>query len=333
MSGRPCDNPQPAILNNKCLILGGIGTCVFGGFAFFFVIAFSLESAFAIFGFAVFSLFSVTSLFLLIAYLNCRIWYDENIILIKDIWGRKREYKYSDITGRYEDFSETYLFFNSRKIEISSDSRLSFYNYVCNRYEELYGKRIPLKSRKEYAKRDLFKGNVKNSSAYIALFILMILLFGYIAIEIYDYAHGLDAPNTYTITFIGYKEVDGGIILLSYDNKEYSIYDLPSDYDLGQLKAICHGRTIAKVKGVFEYGENKPCTVTSIVVDNVELLPVEELLAVRKKFITGLISIAGGAFLLLILFEVLLVIVGRNPTKYPKLFDKLLKTEDRRHLG
>ena len=175
----PYDNTQPAMLPNFCLTLGCIGTFLFGGLIILCIIAITTESAGGsiIFSVALSAFFFASSLLMLIAYINCRIWYDEHTILVKNIWGIKHEYTYRDITGRCGDFKEPYLFLGNKKLEISSPSRMTFFHYACSRYEELYGRAVPFVDPDEYARNILFKEKAKIFGVYIFMFVMVAFLF------------------------------------------------------------------------------------------------------------------------------------------------------------
>ena len=175
----PYDNPQPAILPDFCLTLGCVGTILFGGFTIMAIIAIITESPGKSFilSVTIIVLFFVSCLLMLMAYINCRIWYDERTILVKNIWGIKHEYTYRDIIGRCGDLKESYLLLGYKKLEISSPSRMAFFQYVCSRYEELYGQAVPFVDPDEYVRNVLFKEKAKKYIVYIIIFVLVAFLF------------------------------------------------------------------------------------------------------------------------------------------------------------
>lgn len=68
-----------------------------------------------------FSVFSIISLMLTVAYLNCRITYDESEIICRNLLGFTKKYSYDDIIGIENWDSENLIFFGKEQKVISVD--------------------------------------------------------------------------------------------------------------------------------------------------------------------------------------------------------------------
>ena len=95
-----------------------------------------------------FSVFSIISLMLTVAYLNCRITYDESEIICRNLLGFTKKYSYDDIIGIENWDSEDLIFFGKEQKVISVDycllGGIEFVVFINKKYSLLHmGKDIP----------------------------------------------------------------------------------------------------------------------------------------------------------------------------------------------
>ena len=61
-------------------------------------------------------LFAVPGWLMVLGYLNCRVYYDEREFVSKNIFGKKRRYNYSEITGIRINENDSYIYVGKKKI-------------------------------------------------------------------------------------------------------------------------------------------------------------------------------------------------------------------------
>ena len=77
---------------------------------------------------------------LILAYVNCRIVYDEEGFTVKGFFGTTRRYSYQDITKIYRTSSDVKLYANDRKITVDlyASGATVFIKYVTKKWDELH---------------------------------------------------------------------------------------------------------------------------------------------------------------------------------------------------
>ena len=124
-----------------------------------------------------FSVFSIISLMLTVAYLNCRITYDESEIICRNLLGFTKKYSYDDIIGIENWDSENLIFFGKEQKVISVDycllGGIEFVVFINKKYSLLHmGKDIPHIRNTT----GIFKGNVKDEPVFVFLLVVIALL-------------------------------------------------------------------------------------------------------------------------------------------------------------
>ena len=124
-----------------------------------------------------FSVFSIISLMLTVAYLNCRITYDESEIICRNLLGFTKKYSYDDIIGIENWDSENLIFFGKEQKVISVDycllGGIEFVVFINKKYSSLHmGKDIPHIRNTT----GIFKGNVKDEPVFVFLLVVIALL-------------------------------------------------------------------------------------------------------------------------------------------------------------
>ena len=89
---------------------------------------------------------SILGAVFIVAYVNCRITYDENEFTAKGFWGVRRTYTYDQVTAIREKLHEVYLYVGKRRILIDAYAigGKEFVAHVKKRYRTLHnGAAIP----------------------------------------------------------------------------------------------------------------------------------------------------------------------------------------------
>lgn len=111
---------------------------------------------------------------LIIAYCNCRIFYDESGFTAKSFFGIKRTYSYREITGIYGKAGDVQIFMGKRVVRIDeiADGKFEFIFFAQKQYGKWNnGKTIPV-----VPPKDVFKGNVERGGEILCVYLLFILL-------------------------------------------------------------------------------------------------------------------------------------------------------------
>lgn len=191
------------------LVIGIICVIVFSIFAILSIVDKSYGVAIG------FGIFILLGLSLIIAFINCKIYYEPNQFTYKNFFGLKRTYKYSEITGIKYGASDTIIYVGKKKILVDSMADSKDFLRLVNSKTNHSVKGV---------KEKLFNDNVHNSGEFIfAYSIVPIFIIGcMISINILDKPLKLEDLNHITTQITDYKEVtdeDGDInLLLSVDN-------------------------------------------------------------------------------------------------------------------
>lgn len=128
--------------------------------------------------FCVFVLFSLLFVSLVIGFINCRVYYDDDGFIHKNFFGKKQRYSYSEIDCiHYRRKGDYGIKVNGKEIliealAIGSSTFMLFAKEKCRQLNG--GRDVPDFSPK--AKLDLFKGNIKNPEAHVIIYSLLLVL-------------------------------------------------------------------------------------------------------------------------------------------------------------
>lgn len=150
------------------LVVGIICVIVFSIFTILSLISKSYGTAIG------FSVFVLLGLSLIVAFINCRIYYEPNQFTYKNFFGLKRTYKYSEITGIKYGTSDTIIYVGKKKILMDSmaDSK-NFLRLVKSKTNQSV----------KGVREKLFNDNVYNSGEFIfaysivPIFIIGVMIF------------------------------------------------------------------------------------------------------------------------------------------------------------
>lgn len=94
----------------------------------------------------VFLIISLIGAIFIIAFLNCRISYDEKGFIYKNFFGIKKFFTYDQVTAIKEGVEESYIYIDKNKVMVTglSVGEAEFINFVKEKYKALHnGKNIP----------------------------------------------------------------------------------------------------------------------------------------------------------------------------------------------
>ena len=325
---------KPKESKNECVVYLSKFLPIVGAIcsAFFLVPAFitlySDESIWLLICFFFFVLFVTI---LIIAYFNCRIYYNEEEFTVKYFIGIKRTFTYDQITGLRKEMHETYLYMGKHRAMIDEFSvgSYEFLNLAQRKYRQNNnGKYIPTVLKKH----DIFKGNIKDSgSLVIAYTIFEVVLIGFLAFVLY-HTYGNFTTNNLENTQVIFSECiekDNTLYLTSNDDYDYRIRFLTDDFDTDKIKSICDGKTVYTVysQEITPDDEDNYFSIKAIAFSDKFILSFDET---KKLYINEykiLVFISVLFLALWNIFVILSIIVGRNPQKFSRKFVKLFFKE------
>ncbi len=272
----------------------------------------------------VFFVFSLLAIALIIAYVNCRISYDENGFIAKNFFGRKKQATYSEITGIQKNMHETYIYIGKQRImvdefAIGGDDFIAF---AKNKYKTLHnGQNIP---KVQKTKNDIFNGNINDASAILAVFILIaVFLIGFLAfITWHTFFDPCTEENTIqqSVRFVAFEKGTEDLILTAEDGQIYKIRFADEKINTQGISAICNGETLVTVYAEEFKDENDApfYSLKAIVHKDAYLLHFDETNRLHSQGFFPIFLFALGMCILWAVYILLSVIIGRNPQKFSK---------------
>jgi len=298
-------------------IIGCVGSAVFTAFA----ILSSFSTDFQLWTAVIFLLFSCLGNALVIAFINCRIVFDENGFTHKSFIGIKKHYTYGQVTGINEGIYEDYIFVGKKQIAIPEMTAggAVFLGYVIMKYRELHNRKSP-PTETRYLKFDLFKGHIKDHLSFPIVYILLIVLsivFSVLMVHYIFFSAG-DASDSLEISvnIIDHYYENKSLTLLSEEGTEYTVLWIKDEERIAELKAL-RGEDGVTVYVDADVAEDAQSYSVNAVSRNGEfVLSFEDVAELHRKEYVPLIAFPIIFDVFLVGFPVLSVIVGRNPSKY-----------------
>ena len=271
-----------------------------------------------------FFVFALLSAILIIAFLNCRISYDEEGFVTKNFFGIKRKYTYSQVTSIRETPQQKYIDVGKRSVEldiicVGTDE---FIAVVEQKYSLLHGgQSIP---QREKAKYDLFDGNVVNAEQKLGMYICIgiMLIVAVVAAVVYTFFSPKTADNTikHTVCFISCDVREDEVVLTSVDGQIYAIRFIDEQFDAQKFAALCDGKTLVTTYSIEITPDDREdyYAIKAIEHNGTYLLTFEETNRFHTQEYWPLIAFAAGLCLLWLAYIAGAVKVGRNPQRYSK---------------
>ena len=281
----------------------------------------------------VFLLFSMLSASLIVAYINCRISYDEDGFTAKNFFGIKRRFTYDQITGIKENIHETYLYMGKRRIMIDEFGigGMEFIWFANQKYRKLHHNRLIPKIQNT---KDIFNGNIASAGemlfAFILIGVLGIGIFIFIICVVFLPSTKNNTVERQTV-FQSYTKKDRDWIMESTDGQMYKIKFTDSEFDADLVPSLCDEKTVYTTyskKMEPDHGENY-YDIKAIMADGNYVLTFEETARMNAREYWPLIPFVGLIITLpACLFIIFGIKVGRNPTRYsPKTVKFFFKPE------
>ena len=304
-------------------ILGAISSALFLVPAI--ITAFSDEAIWVPIGFLVFSLLGAT---LIVAFVNCRISYDEDGFVAKTFFGIKRKVSYDQVTAIKENMHETYIYIGKRRVMVDEFSigGKEFINLVKKKYRTLHnGQSLPKITK---TKNDIFNGNVKDVTGfYVAYGLVSVLLVGFIVFSVCDICIPKNVNNTVeqTVTFKAYDVKEDEVILTSTDDNIYKISYTAEKININGIKSICNGKSKVTTysKEVTPDDEDDFYSIKAIKYNDRYLLSFEEESQLYRQESWPIVALFLFVLLIWVAFIVASIVVGRNPQKFSRKVVKM----------
>ena len=277
----------------------------------------------------IFFAFSLLGASLIIAFVNCRVWYDEEGFVARNFFGIKRKFTYDQVTAIKENMHEDYVYIGKRRVMIDEFSvgGIDFIAYLRKRYRTLHkGQALPI-IRKN--KHDIFNGNVEDVFGFMFVYIMIgvfIIAFAiFLVWHIYGNPCTVDNTIEQKVSFTSCIAKDDEIVLTSTDNKLYKIRFIGEGFDSDEIKSVCDGKTVVTTysKEVTPDDADDYYAIKAIRYESAYLLSFDETNHLHQEeywpllFFPIVFAIVWGAYV------AGSIIVGRNPKKYSKKVIKL----------
>lgn len=322
---------QTVALPALMAVIGGIALVFFGGLT-----VWAYVDGAEIFELSVFVFFALLGGAMVIAYINCRISYDERGFTATNFWGITRSYTYDEITW-LKGYKDVNLYVGDRVVRVDEIAvgKTEFICYADARYMRTHGGRgIPINPPDGKKGFDLFNGNVENSGEIIFIYVLMLgfLLFG-LGVVAYSSIPPKAEDLTYSNVYVERYEVEDDKLWLYAEGEE-----LPFDIwkyavsltDAELFLQLCEdGENITL--GYLSYSEHHKVHYVEGESGTV-LLTMEAAQEAEKENNTLALSLMGGLTLLLLLFIAFSIYVGRHPERFNRKIVCMIFNEDYIHI-
>ena len=265
---------------------------------------------------------------MVVAYLNCRIIYDDSGFVARNFLGIRGRFTYDRITGIKRNVNETFLYVGKRRYMVDGIAvgGGEFLLFAAKQYRTLNnGRSIPSI---QNTKRDLFHGNVESSGEFLFAYILMgVVCVGFLIFMAFEVFLPSNPGNTIEqkVCFTSCQVKEDRIHFRSEDQKLYKISFFDEKIDLQEMDRLCDGESLLTVYGK-EYtpddGEDY-FEIKAIYHNDDEILSFSDTNRLHRQEFWPLLLIGLLFCLIWGAYVVGSVIVGRNPKRYSKKTLKL----------
>lgn len=266
---------------------------------------------------------------LIIAYLNCRITYDDHGFTAKSFFGIKRQYTYEDITAIKTNMHENILYLGKHRVMIDEFALGGIdFIFFCNRkYRKLHnGNKLP---RIHKTKHDIFNGNVRDATGFLIGYILVgvciIAFLIFVVVYVYFMPNTEENTQCSQVYLASCIQKDDTLVMTSSDGETYEIQLFGGDLDTSKIEPVCDGKTLLDVysKKITPDGEEEYFSVKAIRSNGKDIVGFNEINRLHQQEFFPLIILAGAMNLIWLVYVAFSVIVGRNPQKFSKKFVRL----------
>lgn len=280
--------------------------------------------------------FVLLSAWLIVAYINCRITYDEHGFTVKNFFGITRGYTYDEITW-YKGTRDIKLYVGGRVVRIDEMAvgKTEFLCYAEACYMRTHGgRRLPTESPDGKKSFDLFNGNVENAGEFILAYAILVgfvlFMFGFV---IYD-SRPMEAEDlSYSAIQVEQYAVEDDDLWLYAEGEElpFEIWGYATALeDVDTFLRLCETGTAFTVGYVSYPNADEPYHKLHCVEDDKGTVHLTMEAAYREemKNTKEMALFMGLMSLLIVLFIAASIYVGRHPERFsPKIVYMFFKKE------
>ncbi|MBE6763757.1 MAG: hypothetical protein E7553_05310 [Ruminococcaceae bacterium] len=267
--------------------------------------------------------FALLGISLIVAYVRCRIGYDQTTFTVVGFWGRARTFSYKDITAVYTKSTGVVLYCGEQRVwveNIASGSK-EFVDMANAQYKAYHG---GLSIPKAVPKKDIFNGHIRDPWEFVivysllfSLLLVMLILTTVFLLKTHDESNTLRMECSFTSC----SSEEQQLVFLSREGDTYKMEYVPEDYPIGKLKALCDGQTplVVYVRDVTPDDDEPYYGIEQIQVGDTVVLSFEENQEYYWQMSGRMVLIAVISIALLGWLVIAFAIkIGRNPSKYPR---------------
>ncbi len=260
---------------------------------------------------------------LIIAFINCRISYDEEGFVAKKFFGMKIKATYEQVSGIRENTHETYIYVGKRRIMVDEFSigGKEFINFVKRKYILSHdGQSLP---RIQNAKNDIFKGNLNKPNEFLVIYIVITAVYLILVTGMFYLVCIPDNENStqeQTLSFLSCEVEEENVVFLSEAGEIYKLSLDSAQSNIRDIIEICsegkelttYSRKISPDDGEEYY------SVKALKYEGEYLVSFKETGKPTKQDGWFGFVFFFTQFLLWIIYVVLSVRIARNPRKYSR---------------
>lgn len=272
------------------------------------------------FGFLFFALLSST---LIIAFINCRIFYTDEYFVYKNFFGIKKKFTYEEVSGIRNDISDKFLHVGNKTISINALAvgGIEFLAAVQKGYKKAHdGKQLPRITKSKY---DIFNGNLHNVSGHIAAYALCIVIgIVCIVLGILITTKSFDIDNTLKseMVFTSFVVERDDIVIKNDEDIICKIHYVNDGFDTSKIQRICDGKTALEVYycDVDSSREEDYYSIKAIYDRKTCILSFDESNLMYRHGNWFALPIMCIMALIMFGFVAISIVIGRNPQKFSK---------------
>lgn len=260
---------------------------------------------------------------LIIAFVNCRIYYDQDGFIYKSFFGIKRKFTYEQVTAIKENTHEKFLYVGKRKLMVDEFSigGDDFIKLVKKKYQTIHdGKSLP----KIYkTKHDIFNGNVQDAGTFLFTYILLgVIVIGLLIFVVY-YTYAPSTPNNtieQSICFVSCEKSEEEIALTSSDNQIFKIRFIDEQFNAKDIQTLCDEETVVTTYSteVTPKYEKSYYSLKAVKYNDTYFLSFDETNRLHRQEYILLVILEVAICLAWGMFVMFSIIIGRNPKRFSK---------------
>ncbi len=262
---------------------------------------------------------------LIIAFINCRISYDEEGFVAKKFFGTNIKATYEQVGGIKENLHETYIYVGKRRFMVDEFSvgGKEFINLVKRKYMTSHdGEFLP---KIQNSKTDIFKGNLNNPTEFLVIYILFTVLFLGLLIGIFCLTCMPENENNtqeQTLCLLSCEVEEEDVVLLSEAGETYKLPLAAVRSNIGDIIELCSkGAVVTAYSTKISPDDGREYySVKALKYEGEYLVSFKETNKVDSKEGRIAVAVIFVLFLMWVINVILSVAIARNPHRYSKKF-------------